>query len=162
MSSFQLATLCYVRSPEKGTLLLHRNKKQNDVHKNKWIGLGGKLEAGESPEECVIREVREESGLSIFNPKIAGVLTFPMFTPGKDWYVFVFTANMFEFEEHVSELKVGPEGTLQWVSDKDLFSQPMWDGDKIFLPFLISGNFFSGKFYYKDGVLVDHVINILD
>ena len=72
------ATLCYVKNGNK-TLMLHRIKKENDIHEGKWNGLGGKMEAGETPEECVIREVREESGLQIQNPALRGVLTFPNF-----------------------------------------------------------------------------------
>ncbi|MAI88720.1 MAG: DNA mismatch repair protein MutT, partial [Candidatus Marinimicrobia bacterium] len=74
----KIGTLCYITDSEK-TLMLHRVKKENDMHEGKWNGLGGKLEAGESPEECVIREVYEESGLTIKNPKLKGIITFPKF-----------------------------------------------------------------------------------
>ena len=85
----QLATLCYVRHQGK-TLMLHPIKKENDMHAGKWNGLGGKMEAGETPEECAIREVREESGLIAEHLQLKGFLTFPMFDGKKDWYVFVF------------------------------------------------------------------------
>ena len=88
-----LATLCYVRR-DGYTLMVHRTKKANDVHRGKWNGLGGKFEPGETPEECVIREVHEESGLAIQHPKLCGLIMFPNFT-GNDWYVFVFTAHEF-------------------------------------------------------------------
>ena len=87
--------------------LEHRNKKVNDIHEGKWNGLGGKFEAGETPEECVIREVHEESGLSIRNPKLCGLLLFPKFK-GNDRYVFVFTASDFS-----GELIDSPEGRLE-------------------------------------------------
>ena len=90
----KLATLCYLRRNGR-TLMLHRVKKQDDIHEGKWNGLGGKFEPGESPEECVVREVREEAGLKIKNPRLKGVLTFPGFAKGEDWYVFVFTAPEF-------------------------------------------------------------------
>ena len=88
-----LATLCYIKR-DGYTLMVHRNKKVNDIHKGKWNGLGGKFEAGETPEECVTREVFEESGLSIRDPKLCGLLMLPKFK-GNDWYVFVFTATQF-------------------------------------------------------------------
>ena len=74
----KLATLCYIMDEDK-TLMLYRNKKENDYHEGKWNGLGGKLEAGETPEECAIREVYEESGLKVFGPQLKGLITFPMF-----------------------------------------------------------------------------------
>ena len=89
-----LATLCYIKKDGR-TLMVHRNKKPNDMHAGKWNGLGGKFEPGESPEECIIREVREESGLQIRNPKLHGLLMFPDFK-GDDWYVFVFTSSEFD------------------------------------------------------------------
>ncbi len=89
------ATLCYVRTGGR-TLMLHRNKKAGDIHRGKYNGLGGKLETGESPEECVKREVREESGLTLRDPRLRGVLTFPAFKDDEDWIVFVYTATSFE------------------------------------------------------------------
>ena len=93
----KLATLCYVEKDGQ-YLMLHRNKKANDMHKGLWVGLGGKFEAGESPEECVIREVFEESGLRIQNPTLRGFLTFPGFFGEEDWYVFMFVAKNFTGE----------------------------------------------------------------
>jgi len=144
------ATLCYVRSGGR-TLMLHRNKKEGDVHRGKWNGLGGKLDAGESPEECVIRELREESGLTIIEPRLHGVLTFPAFKADEDWLVFVYTATRYEGA-------LGPcaEGDLEWVEDARLTELPLWEGDRIFLPWLEREKFFSGKFVYRDGRLVSH------
>ncbi len=117
----------------------------------KWNGLGGKLDAGESPEDCVVRELREESGLTVLAPRLRGMLTFPAFKPGEDWLVFVYTADRFEGE-------LGPcaEGDLEWVPDAKIASLPLWEGDKIFLPWLDGDKFFSGKFVYRDGRLVSH------
>lgn len=133
--------------------MIHRVKKANDVHQGKWNGLGGKLDPGETPEECVVREVWEESGLKIRNPVLKGFLTFPGFANDEDWYAFVFVAREFE-----GELIESPEGPLEWVPDEQLSSLPLWEGDYIFLPWLEQDGFFSGKFTYKDGRLVDHSV----
>ena len=138
-----LATLCYVKRDNQ-TLMLHRNKKPNDIHKGKWDGLGGKFEAGESPEDCVIREIREESGLEIQNPRLQGLLLFPNFF-GNDWYVFVYTAREFG-----GGLIDSAEGTLKWIPDDELDSLNRWDGDPIFFEWIESGKFFSAKFIYDD------------
>lgn len=144
------ATLCYVRSAGK-VLMLHRNKKEGDVHRGKWNGLGGKLEPGESPDECVVREVREESGLTIEAPRLRGVLSFPAFKPGEDWLVFVYTAD-----RHAGTLGTCAEGDLEWIAAEKVAELPLWEGDRIFLPWLESGRFFSGKFTYVDGRLAGH------
>ena len=149
----QLATLCYVKNDGK-TLMLFRNKKPNDFHEGKWNGLGGKFEPGESPEDCVIREIHEESGLLIKNPELHGVITFPMFDGKKDWYVFMYTANNFS-----GELIDSKEGRLEWIPDDNLLDLNLWDGDKIFLPWLEKGNFFSAKFVYENGKYVNHTVN---
>jgi 8-oxo-dGTP diphosphatase len=133
--------------------MLHRIKKANDVHQDKWNGLGGKLQAGEMPEACVIREVREESGLIIEKPRLRGIITFPEFTPGEDWYAFLFTADRF-----TGELIDSPEGRLEWVKDSRLFDLPMWEGDYIFLKWLEQERFFSAKFIYKDKKLIEHSV----
>jgi 8-oxo-dGTP diphosphatase len=120
--------------------LVQSNKKANDIHEGKWNGLGGKFEAGETPEECVIREVLEESGLSIHNPKYCGLLIFTNFK-GNDWYVFVFTANDF-----TGELIDSPEGRLAWIPDMKLLDLNLWQSDHIFFPWIRDGKFFSAKF----------------
>lgn len=147
-----LATLCYVKHNGQ-TLMIHRNKRPNDIHEGKWNGLGGKFEAGESPEDCVIREVREESGLSIRLPKLHGLLTFTNFK-SNDWYVFVFTAEDFDGEL----LHDVPEGQLEWVRDEELLSLPLWDSDPVFLPWLAQEHFFSGKFNYNGDAFVDYEV----
>ncbi len=144
------ATLCYVKNGNK-TLMLHRVKKENDIHEGKWNGLGGKMEAGETPEECVIREVREESGLQIQKPALRGVLTFPKFDGVNDWLAFVFTAESF-----TGELIDSSEGVLKWIDDSELLDLNLWEGDKIFLKWLHQDAFFSGKFTYENKQLIDH------
>ncbi len=149
----QLATLCYVIKDGK-TLMLFRNKKKNDYHEGKWNGLGGKFEPGETPEECVIREVLEESGLKLINPELHGIITFPMFDGKKDWYVFMFTAK--EFTGNLIDSK---EGHLEWINNDNLLDLNLWDGDKIFIPWLSRNEFFSSKFVYEDGKYVSHTVN---
>jgi len=148
----KLATLCYLKQAGK-TLMIHRSKRPDDIHAGKWNGLGGKFEPGETPEECVIREVREESGLTIKNPVLHGFLTFPGFAHEEDWYAFVFTASEFE-DQLVSDSPA--EGYLEWVDDEQLLKLDLWEGDRIFLPWLEGDRFFSGKFTYIDGHLVEH------
>lgn len=137
-----LATLCYVKR-DGYTLMVYRNRKVNDIHEGKWNGLGGKFEAGEMPEECITREVYEESGLSIQKPKLCGLLTFPNFK-GNDWYVFVFTAQDFS-----GELIDSPEGRLEWIPDKNILDLNLWESDHIFMPWIQEGKFFSAKFEYE-------------
>lgn len=143
----KLATLCYLRRNGR-TLMLHRVKKKDDVHEGKWNGLGGKFEPGESPEDCVIREIKEESGLSIKSPALKGVLTFPGFAHGEDWYVFVFIASKFS-----GKLIDSPEGELRWIPDRELLKLNLWEGDHVFLPLLKRRGHFSGKFHYRNGRL---------
>ncbi|RMD51565.1 MAG: 8-oxo-dGTP diphosphatase [Ignavibacteria bacterium] len=148
----KLATLCYVRKDGK-TLMLYRNKKENDYHEGKWNGLGGKFEPGESPEECAIREVKEESGLTAKSITMKGIITFPMFDTKEDWYVFLFVINDFE-----GELIDSPEGRLEWIDDEKLTGLNLWDGDKIFIPWLSGDKFFSAKFNYDNGKFTDYSV----
>ncbi len=152
----KLATLCYVRegTPEQGrTLMLHRIKKANDMHAGKWNGLGGKLEPGETPEECAIREVREESGLHIIDPVLRGIITFPQFNQGDDWYTYIFVANRYR-----GELIDSNEGVLAWVDNDKLFDLNLWPGDHIFMSWLDGHPFFSAKFVYTAGELVNYEV----
>jgi 8-oxo-dGTP diphosphatase len=147
-----LATLCYVKR-DGHTLMVFRNRKANDIHEGKWNGLGGKFEPGETPEECVIREVCEESGLSIQNPKLCGLLMFPKFK-GNDWYVFVFSASNF-----TGELIDSPEGKLEWIPDDRILDLNLWESDHIFMPWLKHGNFFSAKFNYDGDKMIGYEVN---
>jgi len=145
-----LATLCYVKHNGK-ILMLHRNKKPNDMHAGKWNGLGGKFEAGESPEMCIKREVQEEAGIMIHDPHLHGLLLFPNFK-GDDWYVFVFTARNFDGEL----IEASPEGTLEWINDDQLTKLNLWESDAIFLPWLEGEKFFSARFVYDGDTLQHH------
>jgi len=147
-----LATLCYVKRDGQ-TLMVYRNKKPNDMHEGKWNGLGGKFEAGETPEECVRREVQEETGLVIQNPYLHGLLMFPKFK-GDDWYVFVFTATEFDGEL----LESSPEGRLEWIDDEQLMSLDLWRSDHIFMPWIRESKFFSAKFIYEGDTMRDYEV----
>ncbi|HLG32751.1 MAG TPA: 8-oxo-dGTP diphosphatase [Ignavibacteriaceae bacterium] len=150
----KLATLCYVIDKQnKSTLMIHRIKKQNDYHRGKWNGLGGKFNPGESPEECAVREIKEESGLTVENIKLKGFITFPLFDGKEDWYVFLFTAYDF-----TGNLIDSPEGKLDWVPNDKLTEINLWDGDKIFIPWLFEEKFFSAKFNYESGRFVDYTV----
>ena len=151
----KLATLCYVCDKESGsTLMIYRNKKSNDYHEGKWNGLGGKFDTGESPEECARREIAEESGLKVKSVKMRGFITFPLFDGKEDWYVFLFTADDFE-----GKLIDSPEGKLEWIKNDKLIKLNLWDGDKIFIPWLFEDKFFSAKFIYEDGNFVDYNVS---
>ena len=146
----KLGTICYIEKDNK-YLMLHRTKKENDIHAGKWVGLGGKFEPGESPEECVVREVFEECGLRIQSPKLRGILTFPGDFNNEDWYVFLFTATDF-----AGELKQCEEGELAWIDKDKLNDLPMHEGDYHFLRMIQQcDGIFSTKHTYENGVLKD-------
>ncbi len=146
----KIGTLCYIDNGIS-TLMMHRIKKENDMHKGKWNGLGGKLIPGETPEDCVIREVKEESGLNIKNPVLKGILTFPKFDEIDDWMVFVFTCK--EFSGKMIECD---EGVLKWILNGKLKELNLWEGDKIYMKWLTNHPFFSAKFIYKKRKLTKH------
>ena len=146
----KLATLCYVRK-DAHTLMIHRIKKENDMHAGKWNGLGGKFEPGETPEECAIREIWEESGLRVKNMVLKGIITFPAFDDQEDWYTFLFLIDDF-----VGQLIDSPEGHLQWIPNCKLLDLNLWPGDRIFIPWLDCPDFFSGKFVYQNKNFVEH------
>jgi 8-oxo-dGTP diphosphatase len=147
-----LATLCYVRHNGQ-TLMIHRVKKANDMHEGKYNGLGGKFEPGETPEQCAIREVEEESGLTMIEPCLKGLIDFPKFDGVNDWYVFIFTADKFTGDPIESN-----EGYLEWIDNDKLFDLNLWDGDKIFIKWLDNDGFFSAKFIYEAGEFKGHAV----
>jgi 8-oxo-dGTP diphosphatase len=132
--------------------MLHRAKKMGKIYDDKWNGLGGKMEAGESPEDCVIREVWEESGLKIRQPKLKGMITFPSFDGVEDWIVFVFVADKFSGKL----MDQSPEGDLEWIPNLEVAHLNLWEGDKYFMKHLNSRKFFTGKFIYKNGKYIKH------
>ena len=150
----KMGTLCYIEQDGR-YLLLHRNRRVDDMHYGLWVGLGGKFERGESPEECIVREVREESGLEITDPVLRGVITFAGEPGEDDWYVFLFTADTF-----TGELKTCDEGDLAWVGMDELDALPMHAGDHRFVRWLREKDgLFTVKFTYENGALTDCILN---
>ena len=147
------STLCYVIQGDQ-VLMLHRVKKKNDVNKNKWIGIGGKFEQEESPDECLLRECWEETGLTLTSWQCRGVVTF-LQEGGEGEYMYLFTADGFEGNLHDC-----PEGDLQWVSREFLYGLPMWEGDRIFLDLpWQDAPFFLLTLRYRGDVLIQAVLN---
>ena len=145
-----LATMCYIDSGDS-FLMLKRNKKENDIHEGLTISVGGKFEPGESPEDCIIREVKEETNLDIISPKLRGIITFPSFDGEKDWYTYVFTAT----EYTGSMIEDCNEGELIWVKKTEIQNIKTWEGDYIFLDWLVKNKpFFSAKFNYKNNKFI--------
>ena len=146
-------TLCYIRRGEE-YLMLHRIKKENDENRDKWIGVGGKCEEGESPEECVCREVLEETGLVLEEYALRGIVTFVSDVWPAE-YMFLFTADRVS-----GDIKECDEGQLEWISRDALYRLTMWEGDKIFLRFLQEERpFFSLKLEYRGERLVGAALN---
>ncbi len=148
----KLATLVYLKH-NGHTLMLHRIKKANDIHAGKWNGLGGKLEPGESPEQCAIREVKEESGLEIRAPRLRGLLVFADFK-GDDWYVWVYTADTFS-----GDLIDSSEGRLEWIPDSQLPALNLWPSDLIFFPWLEQPRHFHARFQFHGDQMFGHEVN---
>ena len=148
------STLCYITRGDE-VLMLHRVKKKNDINKDKWIGIGGKFEGEESPDECLLREAKEETGLTLTNWKCRGIITFLPNEPFEGEYMYLFTADEFE-----GELKTCDEGDLQWVSRDFLDQLPKWEGDQIFLDLLWQdAPFFLLKLRYEGDRLAEAVLN---
>lgn len=144
----ELTTLCYIEKDEK-YLMLHRVSKKNDVNKDKWIGVGGHFEQGESPEDCLLREVREETGLELTSYRFRGILTFN-FNDNDSEYICLYTADGFE-----GELRECDEGTLEWVPKDEIENLNLWTGDKIFFELLRKDvPFFSLKLQYQGDILI--------
>ena len=136
-------TLCYIEKEGK-YLMLHRVRKENDENRDKWIGIGGKFEAGESPEDCVLREAREETGLTLTDYRYRGIVTFVSDLWPTE-YMHLFTADGF-----TGELKDCDEGVLEWLHRTRLREIPHWEGDDIFLDLIErDAPFFSLKLCYE-------------
>ena len=147
-------TLCYIEQNGK-YLLLHRIKKKNDINKDKWIGIGGKFEEKESPEDCIRREVLEETGLTLTRLEYRGIVTFISDGMSETEFMHLFTATGFE-----GSLKECDEGTLEWVPKQEVAKLPHWDGDLIFLDLLERrAPFFSLKLTYRGSTLTEALLN---
>ena len=147
------STLCYILRGDE-VLMLHRVKKEQDINKDKWIGIGGKFESEESPDECLLREAKEETGLTLTSWRCRGIVTF-LNEGGEGEYMYLFTADGFQ-----GELIECDEGNLEWVSREFLGTLPMWEGDKIFLDLLWQdAPFFLLTLRYRNDRLVEAVLN---
>ncbi len=147
----KLAVLCYLKQKGK-TLMLYRNRKPNDIHQGKWNGLGGKLEKGESPEEALVREVKEEANVSLVDYQLKGIITFPDFNNEEDWYVYLYTSHDYRGEINYQS----NEGELKWIDDQRLFDLNLWEGDHLFLKWMEQPRFFSAKMIYQNKTLLKH------
>ena len=146
-------TLCYIECDGK-YLMIHRTKKANDENKDKWIGIGGKFEEGESPEDCVLREVKEETGLTLKDYSYRGIITFVSNEYGTE-YMHLFTSGSFS-----GELTECDEGELEWIDKNELVNKDIWEGDRIFLRLLDEReSFFSLKLVYSGSTLVKAVLD---
>lgn len=147
------SSICYIEKEGK-YLMLHRTKKEKDINKEKWIGVGGKFEDKESSEDCIIREVKEETGLTLNSCKLRCIVTYV----SKDWeteYMYVFTSDDFS-----GELIECNEGDLEWVDKTKIFELNLWEGDKIFLSKLQKDDtFFTMKFNYDGDKLLNYDLN---
>ena len=149
----KMTTLCYIEQEGK-YLMLHRVKKHHDINAGKWIGVGGHVENGETPEECLLREVKEETGLVLTAYRLRGLVTF-LSDACEPELMCVFTADAFD-----GELIECDEGELAWVEKSDVLGLPTWEGDRVFLERLLSGDerFFSIKLRYEGDKLVEKKI----
>ena len=150
MKRMLLTTLCYM---EKGNqyLMLHRVKKEHDINKDKWIGVGGKFEDKESPEDCLLREVREETGLTLTSWKFRGIITF-VTDRYETEFMHLYTADGWE-----GEMIECNEGNLEWLEKKEVFNLKVWEGDKIFFWLMQhDAPFFSLRLEYVGDELVSY------
>ena len=148
-------TLCYIEK-DGAYLMLHRVKKKNDMNHDKWIGVGGKFEAGETPYECARREIMEEVGVEVPNLKYRGIVTFVSDLYGTEYM------HLFVSDGYVGEIKqVCDEGNLEWVDKSKVNELPIWKGDKIFFRLLDEEpRFFSLKLVYEGDSLISHTLEI--
>ncbi len=146
-------TLCYIEKDNK-YLMMHRVKKENDINKDKYIGIGGHFEKDESPEECLTREVKEETGLTLNSFKLRGVITF-ICDKWQTEYMFLYTSN--DFSGIISDCN---EGDLVWIDKKEVYNLPIWEGDKIFFKLLEERqDFFTLKLKYQGETLIETKID---
>ena len=147
-------TLCYVEK-DGSWLMLHRVKKKNDLNHDKWIGIGGKFEENETPEECMRREAMEETGLKLTGLRLRGIITF-LSNEYEGEYMYLFTASGF-----TGEMTECDEGTLEWVKKEDVKKLPMWEGDHLFFEELDRDRgFFTMKLRYEGDVLAEYALQV--
>ncbi len=149
----KMTTLCYPERDGK-YLMLHRTKKEHDENRDKWIGIGGKFESGESPEDCMRREMLEETGLTVTDFRYRGIVTFV-----SDVYPCEYM-HLFTCTDWTGELLECDEGDLAWIDKRELRSLTLWEGDRIFLDLLETDTpFFSLKLTYRGEELISAALN---
>ena len=148
-----LSTMCYIQK-ENQTLLLHRTKKEHDVNQGKWIGVGGKFEPGESAEDCMIREIYEETGLIANELNLHAFVCFSGLLDGEDEGMFIFTCHDFKGNLHECN-----EGELKWINNDEILSLPMWEGDHYFYQWIHDDFFHSAKLVYENDHLIEYQEN---
>lgn len=152
--AMRLSTLCYIEA-DGAYLMLHRIAKQHDVNQGKWIGVGGKFEAGESPDDCLLREVKEETGLTLTSYRYRGIITF-VYNGKEPEYIHLYTADGFtgQLSDHCDE------GELAWVKYKEIGDLRLWPGDRLFLSYLLADRpAFSLKLVYQGDELLAAVLD---
>ena len=151
----QLTTICYIKKNDS-YLMLHRVKKENDINRDKWIGVGGHFEHGESPEDCLLREVKEETGLTLNSWSFRGIITFFYNNESAEYMC------LYDSDDFSGQIKECDEGVLEWIKISDLLKLELWEGDKIFLKLLQDNerSFFSLKLVYdRSAVLIKAVLD---
>ena len=147
-------TLCYIEK-DGAYLMLHRIKKENDLNHDKWIGIGGKFEEDETPEECMLREAKEETGLALTDLRLRGIITF-LSDEYEGEYMYLFTAG-----GYTGELTDCDEGTLEWVPKSEVCALPIWEGDRLFFEELARDRgFFTMKLRYEGEHLAEHNLRV--
>jgi 8-oxo-dGTP diphosphatase len=150
MNDIIITTMCYIQHNNQ-TLLLHRIKKENDINEGKWIGVGGKVEKGEDPFECIEREIKEETGIEIKDLKLHGYVTFPSLYHGRDEGMFVYSCQYFQ-----GNIKECDEGVLQWIDNDKIKDLNIWEADYHFFDWLKDNKFHTAKITYKNDQLIEY------
>lgn len=149
----KLTTICYIEENSK-TLLVHRNKNEDDVHEGKYVGICGELINGETPEECVIREVKEQTKLTLKSIYYRGIITLPNFVDEEDVYMMLFTSD--EYEGKINN--TCKHGDLIWIDSDKIFDLDMWEGDRLHIRWSNTDEIFSAKIIYENGKLKDYSV----
>lgn len=148
-----MTTLCYIEQ-DACYLMMHRISKKNDLNQGKWIGVGGHFQEGESPEECLLREVKEETGLMLTSYRLRGIVTFVSDEWGCE-YMYLYTADAHEGTLEEADMESCSEGVLKWIPKEEVPQLHLWEGDRIFLELLLQEKgFFSLKLEYQGDTLV--------